>query len=184
LRFILFAFAFALSHNLTSIEFNHFAELNLVPNSYNPCGSPMLNPRHSNFGLPSANNNSNKSMPNVNGAAAVGFTRGIGVGANTSSTALFMMSPSNSNAQLVPQLSLASSTGTDGSKSELYNRPLIVAHQQQQQQQQHQLQLQQQHGLSSNTATNSIPPYSYQVVSLNESKAKGECKKRPLDVIW
>jgi hypothetical protein len=126
----------------------------------------MMHPRHSSAGLIL-----NKNIT----------TSTNGGGGGTSTAALFVMSPSSSQAQLAPQISVASSTGTDGSKSELC-RPLIMAHQQQQLQQQHQYQLLQQQPNSSNLA-NTIP-YSYQVISLNESKAKGECKKRPMDVIW
>ena len=72
-------------------------------------------------------------------------------------------SRSNVNYQLIPQHSVSSS-GTDGSKTDLFNlKPRIDL------------------TLVSNDQSNS--PLSHQVTSMNESKAKQVCKKRPLEAI-
>lgn len=78
-----------------------------------------------------------------------------------------------SNNQLINQLSVSSS---DGSKTDVNQFKLRMSNlenapnggQQQQQQQQ---------------GENALVPYSHQITSLNESKAKQLCKKRPTDVI-
>ncbi len=72
-------------------------------------------------------------------------------------------SRSNVNYQLIPQHSVSSS-GTDGSRPDLFNlKPRIDL------------------TLVSNEQSNS--PLSHQVTSMNESKAKQVCKKRPLEAI-
>ena len=73
-------------------------------------------------------------------------------------------SKSNIHPQLLPQYSISSS-GTDGSRPDLLNlKPRIDL------------------SLINNDQSNS--PLSHQVTSMNESKAKQVCKKRPLEAIW
>lgn len=89
--------------------------------------------------------------------------------------------------QLITQQSVSSS-GTDGSKTDLnniklrYNDSCLFNNNSYQQQSV----LQSSVGVTfdfSNQNTNSIP-FSYQVTSMNETKAKQISKKRPMDVIW
>ena len=115
---------------------------------------------------------------------------------NTNTQATSHNQGSSSNAQLVPQQSISSS-GTDGSKTDLrtlhlrfksneliYSPTNIGSHPQQNNQQQLHV------GATSMGVTfdsqyqSTSTPYSYQVTSMNESKAKQICKKRATDAIW
>ncbi len=75
-----------------------------------------------------------------------------------------LMKPRSNMPQIVTQQSVSSS-GTDGSKSDLMN-------------------LKPKNDLPSiQSSEQSNSPFSHQVTSMNESKAKQVCKKRPLEVI-
>lgn len=84
----------------------------------------------------------------------------------SASISLSQRSKTSTIPQLVPQQSISSS-GTDGSKTDLMNikpRNETVA-------------------VFSTSEHSNNAPLSYQVTSMNESKAKQVCKRRPLDVI-
>ena len=140
---------------------------------------------------------SKKSLTNITNSinSVTGNLNKNKVNANTNTQTAMHNQGSSSNAQLVPQQSISSS-GTDESKTDLRNLHLrfksneliyspttIGSHQQQGNQQLHV-------GATSMGVTfdsqyqNTSTPYSYQVTSMNESKAKQICKKRATDVIW
>ncbi|RNA08823.1 1-phosphatidylinositol 4-5-bisphosphate phosphodiesterase epsilon-1-like, partial [Brachionus plicatilis] len=142
-----------------------FRELNLIPAnvytgktlSYNPF---KLSPQYST--IQNSNNNSKKSLNNLNNSRIF----------------------HNQN-QLVTQPSLSSS-GTDGSKYDIKYKSFTESSSQIQHNQLSHIQnstfLTSQ--VSENQNQSNGSPCSYQIVSLNESKAKQLCKKRPIDVIW
>ena len=83
-------------------------------------------------------------------------------------------STTTSNTQLIQQQSVSSS-GTEGSKSDLNN--IKIQNIMQPNTSKNQL-------LDHQNQTNNQPPFSHQITSMNESKAKQICKKRSCDVIW
>lgn len=91
----------------------------------------------------------------------------------------------SSEHQLITQPSISSS-GTDGSKTDLnakqhmrYNESYIFQQGNVQNQP-----LQSSVGVTFDFTNQNSVPYSYQVSSMNETKAKQISKKRPIDVIW
>lgn len=143
-----------------------FRELNLIPANidtgktiyYNPL---KLNPQFPN--IQNSNDNSKRSLNNLN------YSR------------IFH----NQN-QLITQQSLSSS-GTDGSKFDLNikNKSLTESSSQIQTNKflNHYSYLVPSQ-INENQYQSNNMPFSYQIISLNESKAKQLCKKRPIDVIW
>ncbi|CAF0890793.1 unnamed protein product [Brachionus calyciflorus] len=149
-----------------------FRDLNPIPCNYTHIGkrssnSPIHHHKHKispQYSIVNNNQNSNynskKSLNNLN----------IMIQSNNSSST----SRHNQN-QLVTQQSLSSGSGTDGSKYDLSVKYKLSSFTESNYQLQNQ-HIQQQLG-------HNETPLSYQITSLNESKAKQLCKKRPLDVV-
>ena len=133
-----------------------FRDLNVIPSNYS--SSPIL---------PKLGSKKDLNKAQMNRLASCSGTHAT-IGGSINS----------SHAQLVPQQSVSSS-GTDGSKTDLNARfksqDIRVNSQPQSTV-----------GITfeSNNNQPHYTPLSHQVTSINESKAKQVCKKRPHDVIW
>ncbi len=156
------------------IPFNENSNNNLLMRSTSPSTVKkyQFNSKKSHLNLElNANSlmNDNKSSSSSSAAALANSSK---LGHNGSKSLPF--STNNSNFQLIQQQSVSSS-GTEGSKSDLNNtkihnimQPNVSKNQL----------------LDHQNLANNQSPFSHQITSMNESKAKQTCKKRPFDVIW